>query len=325
MKSEEFIQQKLIFELGEPVFAALKNPSVTEVMLNPDGKLWVDSFEGKKPIGEMPSEVADSLLRTIATICSTTINWNNPEFSGEFTLDVDGDTMRYRFQGCVPPIVESPTFAIRRPASHVFSLDDYVRDGILKPIQKRIIQQMIAEYKNILVIGPANSGKTTFTNAVLHEIAKQFPDSRVITIEDTRELQCAVTNKVHLRQCDDRSINDLVRVSLRLRPDYLLIGECRGPEAHAMIKSMNTGHPGVSTLHADSAQKGLRRLEQLVQEANVPPCPEAIAGAIDVIIIITRAPQKKSRRVISEIASVDSYDCENRRYVTSRLTTSIEN
>jgi type IV secretion system protein VirB11 len=149
----------------------------------------------------------------------------------------------------------------------VFTLDDYVAAGTMTSDQASALRAAVAARKNILVAGGTSTGKTTLTNALLAEVAKT--SDRVVLIEDTRELQCKAPNLVALRTKDGvATLSDLVRSSLRLRPDRIPIGEVRGPEALDLLKAWGTGHPGgIGTIHAGTALGALRRLEQLRRRA----------------------------------------------------------
>jgi type IV secretion system protein VirB11 len=206
-----------------------------------------------------------------------------------------------RFEGLVPPVVAAPCFAIRRPAVAIFTLDDYVEDGVISGSQADLLCAAVRERKNILVAGGTSTGKTTLANALLAEVAKT--GDRVVLIEDTRELQCTAPNLVALRTKDGAaSLSDLVRSSLRLRPDRIPIGEVRGPEALDLLKAWGTGHPGgVGTLHAGSAMGALRRLEQLIQEVVVTVPRALIAETIDLIAVLSG---RGSARRLAELALV---------------------
>ena len=186
----------------------------------------------------------------------------------------------------MPPVVAAPTFAIRKPAVAVFTLDDYVAAGVIGKEQAAILRAAVATRKNILVAGGTSTGKTTLVNALLAEVAKT--SDRVILIEDTRELQCAAPNLVSLRTKDGAAtLSDLVRSSLRLRPDRIPVGEVRGAEALDLLKAWGTGHPGgVGTIHAGSALGALRRLEQLIQEAVVTVPRALIAETIQIVAVL---------------------------------------
>jgi len=283
--------------LGPAIAGYLDDPSVVEVMLNPDGRLWIDRLAGGMEdtgtrIG--PAD-AERIVRLVAHHVGVEVHPASPRVSAE--LPGSGE----RFEGLVPPVVAAPCFAIRRPAVAVFSLDDYVAAGIMTATQAEFLRHAVAERKNILVAGGTSTGKTTLVNALLAEIAQT--GARVVLIEDTRELQCAAPNLVALRTRDGAaSLSDLVRSSLRLRPDRIPIGEVRGAEALDLLKAWGTGHPGgVGTLHAGSAIGALRRLEQLIQEAVVTVPRALIAETIDLIAVLSG---RGSARRLAELTTV---------------------
>jgi len=283
--------------LGPAIAGHLDDPSIVEVMLNPDGRLWIDRLAGgMEDTGiRIASADAERIVRLVAHHVGAEVHPGSPRVSAELPGS------RERFEGLVPPVVAAPCFAIRRPAVAVFSLDDYVAAGIMTAAQAEFLRRAVAERQNILVAGGTSTGKTTLVNALLAEIAKT--GDRVVLIEDTRELQCAAPNLVALRTKDGAaSLSDLVRSSLRLRPDRIPIGEVRGAEALDLLKAWGTGHPGgVGTLHAGSAIGALRRLEQLIQEAVVIVPRALIAETIDVIAVLSG---RGSARRLAELATV---------------------
>lgn len=295
------IHEKLRRELGAQICAFLEAPDVVEIMLNGDGRLWVERIGAPmEHFGHMPAHQAEAIMTTVASVYKTTITRENPILECELPLDGS------RFEALIPPIVEGPTFTIRRKALHVFTLDDYVRDGIMTPRQKDYLVQAIADHRNILVVGSTGSGKTTLTNALIAEIASAFPHERPVIIEDTAELQCSAKNRVMLRAVDHVDMLRLLRVTMRMRPDRILVGEVRGGEALALLKAWNTGHPGgVATVHADDARLGLLRLEELVSEASVTPRHQTIARSIHCIVFIAKTD---TGRRVKEIVSVHGHD-----------------
>ena len=270
--------------LGISIGAWLEDPAVIEVMLNPDGKLWVDRLgSGIADTGEyMSAHDGERIVRLVAHHVGVEVHGASPRVSAE--LPETGE----RFEGLLPPVVAAPTFAIRKPAVAVFTLDDYVIAGIMDRHDAEVLRTAVAERKNILVAGGTGTGKTTLVNALLAEVAKT--SDRVVLIEDTRELQCAAPNMVAMRTKDGvASLSDLVRSSLRLRPDRIPIGEVRGAEALDLLKAWGTGHPGgVGTIHAGSALGALRRMEQLIQEAVVTVPRPLIAETIDLVAVLVR-------------------------------------
>ena len=287
--------------LGTNVAAWLNDPAVVEVMLNPDGRLWVDRLsEGLADTGEQLSAAdGERIVRLVAHHVSAEVHAGAPRVSAE--LPGTGE----RFEGLLPPVVAAPVFAIRKPAVAVFSLEDYVAAGIMPETAATTLREAIISRANILVAGGTSTGKTTLTNALLAEVAKS--SDRVVLIEDTRELQCLTPNLVALRTKDGvASLSELVRSSLRLRPDRIPIGEVRGAEALDLLKAWGTGHPGgIGTIHAGSALGALRRLEQLVQEAVVTVPRAMIAETIDLIAVLSG---RGSARRLSELARVEGLD-----------------
>ncbi|WP_061027997.1 P-type conjugative transfer ATPase TrbB [Bradyrhizobium sp. CCH5-F6] len=275
----------------------LEDESVVEVMLNPDGRLWIDRLSsGLMDTGEtLSASDGERIVRLVAHHVGAEVHAGAPRVSAE--LPETGE----RFEGLLPPVVAAPAFAIRKPAVAVFTLDDYVAAGIMTPKQAVELRQAVSSRKNILVAGGTSTGKTTLTNALLAEIAKT--SDRVVLIEDTRELQCKAPNVVALRTRDGVvSLSDLVRSSLRLRPDRIPIGEVRGAEALDLLKAWGTGHPGgIGTIHAGSALGALRRLEQLIQEAVITVPRALIAETVNVIAVLNG---RGADRRLSELAHV---------------------
>jgi P-type conjugative transfer ATPase TrbB len=284
--------------LGPAIALWLEDDSVVEVMLNPDGRLWIDRLAGGLvDTGERLSPVdGERIVRLVAHHVGAEVHPGAPRVSAE--LPETGE----RFEGLLPPVVAAPAFAIRKPAVAVFTLDDYVAAAIMNSRQAETLRTAVADRRNILVAGGTSTGKTTLTNALLAEVAKTT--DRVVLIEDTRELQCKAPNLVALRTKDGvASLSDLVRSSLRLRPDRIPIGEVRGAEALDLLKAWGTGHPGgVGTIHAGSALGALRRMEQLIQEAVVTVPRALIAETIQFIAVLTG---RGSDRRLAELACVD--------------------
>ncbi|AFK54033.1 P-type conjugative transfer ATPase TrbB [Tistrella mobilis] len=284
--------------LGPSIATWLEEPAVVEVMLNPDGRLWVDRLTaGLADTGERLSAAdGERIVRLVAHHVGAEVHPGSPRVSAE--LPETGE----RFEGLLPPVVQAPTFAIRKPAVAVFTLGNYVDADIMSAGQAEVLRKAVGARKNILVAGGTSTGKTTLTNALLAEVAKT--SDRVVLIEDTRELQCAAPNLVSLRTKDGVcSLADLVRSSLRLRPDRIPIGEVRGSEALDLLKAWGTGHPGgIGTIHAGSALGALRRLEQLIQEAVVTVPRALVAETIDVIAVLSG---RGADRRLSELTLVE--------------------
>ncbi|WP_306253315.1 P-type conjugative transfer ATPase TrbB [Parvularcula sp. IMCC14364] len=268
---------------GPEIANALNDPDTQEVMANPDGSLWVETRRGgREKVAKLPSTQAERIIRLVASHVGTDCTPSAPVVSAE--LPGSGE----RFEGLLPPAAPAPCFAIRKPAARVFSVEEFVEREVMTPMQATILRKAVATQQNIVIAGGTGSGKTTLANALLHEFT--LTGERLVLIEDTRELQCTAQDHVQLRTVTNIvSMCDLVRSSLRLRPDRIIIGEVRGAEALDLLKAWNTGHPGgVATLHANSADGALVRLEQLCGEATTSPPRSLIAEAVDMIAFLKK-------------------------------------
>lgn len=291
--------------MGPGIAAALGDPRVLEIMVNPDGMLRLDLLgEGRVDTDvQMSADQVERIIRLVASHARTEVHGDAPIVSAE--LPPHGQGAGERFEGVLPPVTLGPCFSIRKPAARLYLLADYVTDRMLTSEGASLLRAAVRERRNILVAGGTSSGKTTLVNALLAEIASL--EERVILIEDTRELNCRAADTVALRTRPGVvSMADLVRSTLRLRPDRIIVGEVRGPEALDMLKAWNTGHPGgIATVHANSAVSALHRLEQLVQEAVVTVPRRLIAEAIDLIVFIAGRGAARRIESIASLAGVD--------------------
>jgi type IV secretion system protein VirB11 len=269
--------------LGADVRTWLAQDDVVEVMLNPDGRLWVDRLgEGLSDTGvTLDAAEGERIIRLVAHHVGGEAHARSPRISAE--LPDSGE----RFEGLLPPVVVAPTFAIRKPAIRAVSLADYVDQGVMSRAQADALSAAVAWRRNILIAGATASGKTTLANALLAELAGT--DERVVVLEDTIELRCPAPNTVALRSKDGvASLTELLRSTLRLRPDRIIVGEVRGPEALDLIKAWGTGHPGgVATVHAGTPLGAMRRLEQLIAEAAAAVPRELIAETVEIVAVLT--------------------------------------
>ena len=319
------VNEKLRREFGAEVLALMEDDRTEDIVLNPDGALWVCRIgEGFVPAGEMSEEQAYSAVGTIASCREAVINHAHPILETELSLN------GARFEAIVPPVVRRPSFAIRMRPRKIFSLDDYKSAGILtKKDDPRngttrrknsfiesvkgldhaeVLKRAVAARMNILNVGGTGVGKTTLANAVLNTVATVTPSDRVVIVEDTIELQCAARNCVELHASGSVSLDDCVRACLRLRPTRIVIGEVRGREALELLKSWSTGHPGgVATIHANDALAGLVQLENLVAEATSAPKQTLIAETIQMVIFMDLDPSIPAGRKIREVAVVTGY------------------
>ena len=309
-EQQQRLYAKLCRELGPSTLTALSDPDVTEVMCNPDGSLWTESHSAgmRQTADRLSATQIESLIGTVAALLGTVAHGRAPIVEGE--LPITG----YRFEGILPPVSTAPTFVIRKSASQLYTLDDYAKSGVITVAQLEVFRGAVRGRRNILIAGGTASGKTTLANALMREIVDAGdPAERIVILEDTRELQCEARNAVQLHTGDVADLTRLVRVTMRLRPDRIIVGEVRGAEALALLKAWNTGHPGgITTIHANSAAAALLRLESLVQEAGVPPQPRLVAETVDLVAFIVRTPEG---RRIKELARVSAYDAKRGGYV----------
>jgi type IV secretion system protein VirB11 len=304
MSNESRNRQRAMLKtaFGKDIALALNDPAVIEVMVNPDGMLWLDRLgEGKVETGARMEEAeVERIIRLVASHIRVEVHAENPIISAE--LPETGE----RFEGILPPVAVAPCFCIRKPATRLYRLKDYVADGMMSWPQANVLRRSVQDHRNVLIVGGTSSGKTTLANALLAEMAES--DERIVILEDTRELQCAAPDCVSLRTKPGIvGLSDLVRSTLRLRPDRIIVGEVRGPEALDLLKAWNTGHPGgIATIHANSAHAALYRLEQLIQEAVVTvPC-HLIADAIERIVFIAGRGSARRIETIAEVQGLDA-------------------
>jgi len=309
---KERARRKIERDLGADYCAALYDPKTIELILNADGKLWQERLgERMRCIGTMRTAQATAIIETIAGYHGKTVTARTPTLECELPLDGS------RFTGQLPPVVTSPTFTIRRRATAIFTLDEYVENGIMSEAQRVALVEAVATHQNILVIGGTGSGKTTLINAIINQMVAHDPDERMIIIEDTGEIQCAAENYVQYHTSIDVDMTALLKTTLRMRPDRILVGEVRGPEALDLLMAWNTGHEGgAATLHANNARAGLDKLSMLIgMHPNSPRTIEPlIAEVVGVVVDISRT---REGRQIQEILKVTNF--ENGSYLTETL------
>lgn len=297
LRSHPRLVRKLQEALGDQLCVALDDSTVVEIMLNPDGKLFIERLgHGVAPAGEMSPAAAEMVIGTVAHALQSEVDTEQPIISGE--LPIGG----HRFEGLLPPVVAKPAFTIRRRASRLIPLDDYVHSGVMTEHQASTIRSAISSRLNIIISGGTGSGKTTLANAVIDEIVKSAPEDRLVILEDTAEIQCAADNAVLLHTSDTIDMARLLKSTMRLRPDRIVVGEVRDGAALTLLKAWNTGHPGgVATIHSNTAMSALRRLEQLTAEASQQPMHEVIGEAVDLVVSIERTPRGRRVRDVIQV------------------------
>lgn len=299
--SRDRLIRKLRDALGEEICGALDDAAVVEVMLNPDGCLFVERLgQLMQPLATLDLGAAEVIIGSVAHALQTEADSERPIISGE--LPIGG----HRFEGLLPPVVAAPSFTIRRRASRLIPLEGYLRDGSMTAIQASIIREAIAGRSNIVICGGTGSGKTTLANAVIAEVVGIAPQDRIVILEDTAEIQCAAENVVALHTSDSADMARLLKSTMRLRPDRIVVGEVRDGAALTLLKAWNTGHPGgVTTIHSNSALSALRRLEQLTAEVSQQPMHAVIGEAVDLVVSIERAGHG---RRITDVMQVNGFD-----------------
>ncbi len=300
---------------GEQILNALEHPNIVEIMLNPDGRLWIEEYgKDQEYIGEVNEKNARLIITHVASALGLVVNSVNPVVEGNFPLDGS------RFEGTYPPIVAKPSFSIRKKANKVIKFDEYLSNGVITSKVIEIIKQAILERKNIIVAGGTSSGKTTFVNAVIDVLFGLCPKDRLLILEDTPELQSASENTVFFRTNDLAGVTmqTLTKVCMRYAPKRILVGEVRDKAALELLKAWNTGHPGgIGTIHANSAEETLMRLEELVEEAGNGAKPKLIGRAVDLIVYMEKTQQNTRR--LSQIIEVKQYNPNTRDYEINTL------
>jgi type IV secretion system protein VirB11 len=305
-------QKKLERDMGPLLLAALHDAKTVDLLLNADGRLWQETLgQPMNCIGTLRAAQGEAIIRTVASYLDKTVTSATPMVEGELPLDGS------RFAGQLAPIVSAPTFAIRKRAIAIFTLDQYVDAGIMTHQHCAAIKNAVRNHRNILIAGGTGSGKTTLLNAVINEMVACDPVERVCIIEDTGEIQCAAANYVQYHTTIDVPMTALLKTILRMRPDRILVGEVRGAEALDLLDAWNTGHEGgAATLHANSPRAALRRLNSLVSRNDAAPSDiESLIGeAVHLVVHIARVPD--GRRV-QEIIEISGY--ESGRYLTQTI------
>lgn len=294
---------KLQRDLGPMIMDALSDPKTVEIMLNPDGKLWHEKLGDKAHcIGSLSTARSESIIKTVSGFHGKEVTRCNPLLECELPLDGS------RFTGQLPPVVQAPTFTIRKKAISIFTLDEYVVSKIMTQNQCDGIKKMVLEHRNILVIGGTGSGKTTLVNSIIDEMREQFPHERVIIIEDTGEIQCSAKNFIQYHTTIDVCMTKILKTVLRMRPDRILVGEVRDSSALDLLDAWNTGHEGgAATLHANNSLSGLSRLKSLITRHPFAPkeVEPLIAEAVHCVVHISSTP---TGRIVNDVMLVNGYE-----------------
>jgi pilus assembly protein CpaF len=299
-----------------PIEKLLRDEEISEVIVNADRSVFIErsGLLRRVDVAWDHDEYLGHALRSIARMLGQDITPDAP------TLDTrlpDGS----RVAIAIPPVSpEGPTVTIRKFQGRYFTLDTLVRIGSLSEQLAERLRTLVRDEKaNILISGGTGAGKTSLLNALVAEIP---PEERLGIIEDTREIQAVAPNRFQFEARRDEpavTIRDLVKASLRHRPDRLIIGEVRGPEAFDLINALNTGHSGsLATVHANSALLALSRLTTLIlmegAQWPVSAIKASIADAIRYVIHVARTLD--GRRAIEAVIQVKGYEVGSERFIT---------
>jgi type IV secretion system protein TrbB len=318
-------------KLAGPLVHFLQEPGTLDVVVNSDNSLWVNQLgRGFDRVGDFPSQCGRLLLQGIATMRQIAFDHEHPILETIFPLTGD------RIEGLISPVVAGAVIAIRTRQKKVFSLEEMAESGILTdkadPVNARRhhdnflnrihnsdhlgVLRLAVEYRrNVLLVGPTGSGKTTAANSVIAEWAITTPGDRVVLIEDTPELQCLLPNHVQLLTTARITQADLLAASMRLIPTRIVVGEVREPDAaRALLGAWNTGHSGgLATIHANDSLSALRKLETLVG-GHAEAVRERIASAINMVVFIDGERELAAGRKVRELMVVTGYDQATRDY-----------
>jgi pilus assembly protein CpaF len=312
----------------KPIEDLLRDPAVTEVMVNEGGRRVF--VERRGVLEAVPDRTLDTrnltvAIKNIARACGDEISEAQPMLDARLE---DGSRVAAMFAPCA---VAGPVLTIRK-FTHRFTLDDLVQVGTLTSELAGTLTDAIATHRNILVSGGTGTGKTTLLNA----IAARIPDhDRIVVIEDTAEIHLDKPNLVRFEArravlplgqeapLPAVTIAELLRATLRHRPDRILVGEVRGAEAFDLLQALNTGHTGsLSTIHANSAEQALTRLAHCVLMANIglphASVREAIALAVHSVVHLERVVDQ---RRVTQVVQVRGYDTGQDRFVLDRVST----
>lgn len=288
--------------LGPLILDAVNDPKVNEIMLNDDGELYIERLQGgMSALGHIDKVSAFTIVKTLATLVHQNLNSRHPLLGGEIPFNGS------RIEIQIPPVVKAPSFTIRKHNALHLPLEEVIKSGMLTNAQGKVLREALSSRRSIVVSGGTGTGKTTLVNSLLTELTRLCPQDRIVTVEDTAELKVTAANRLNLLTTDGIGMDALLRSALRSRPDRIVVGEIRGPEALDLIDAFSTGHQGgLTTVHAGSVEQALKRLTLLVsRNAQAPRLIEpTIAQALDILVQIERRPF----RHVSAIAEVSGYE-----------------
>ncbi len=300
---EDKILSKLKKELGSDILKALDNPFVTDINVNPDGRVFVERLDTPeiRQITTLSHLARESIIKTVATSLDQVANKENSTIGGELPL------LGARFEGVLPPVAKpGPGFSIRKKAIKILTLKDYLEAEIITVQMYAMLDTAIQNRENVLIAGGTGTGKTTFINAFVDHISKRFPHDRIVICEDIDEIQSSAPNTFKMIANKNNPLDSCIETSLRLSPKRIIIGEIRAPrQAEAAFQAWNTGHKGgIFSLHANSALDALQRLEDLCIISNGNKCQRRIARTVDKVLFIKK---ENNQRKVTEFYELNDF------------------
>jgi type IV secretion system protein VirB11 len=307
--STDRIERMMLRYLGADLMTAFDDDDVTEIYLNPQDpvvRLTTRSRGRVVAPYRIGADRVTMFLDSVASHGGVILDPDTPLLQAELP---DGRFRKARLQGFLPPISRGPAFTLRKPPRVIYSLDEYVAHGTLSPTFRAVLRSAVQYRLSIVVAGGTDTGKTTFANALLREIADVAPDERVVILEDTVELQCASPDHLSLRTRADCSLAQLVTATLRTSPDRIVVGEVRDASALDLLDAWSTGHPGgIATFHANDPRGALHRLDRLAQRNNVPSQRELVADAVDLVVMLDK---RDGERRVTDLVRVTGLDAQH--------------
>ncbi len=289
---QERIIKKIQRELGSIIMKALNDPNVTDINVNPDGNVWIEQLDTSEiiQIATLTYHARESIIKTVATSLNEVANKEFSTIGGELPL------LGARFEGVLPPVAKpGPGFSIRKKATRILTFKDYLKDRIINVAIYALLQDAIQSYDNVLIAGGTGTGKTTFINAYVDSISKDFPNDRLVICEDVDEIQSNVPNTFKMIANKNNPLGNCIKTMLRLSPKRIIIGEIReADQAKEAFQAWNTGHKGgIFSIHANSALDAVQRLEDLCNIAFGNKCQRLISRTIDKILFFKKENGKR--------------------------------